>query len=152
MEEGGIAVGLTMWSISLMVHLVFALFFKLPSLVLSMSTCSFLTSLAITRRAPTESDWSPLFTWSGCNLRTIPTKVRWQGSLTISYSTCKYSLLILMIDGFLGLETITLVPFEPKLIDFDLMTDAQIGWYNDYHVMVREKVFHCLLMCSMVVY
>lgn len=33
---------------------------------------------------------------------------------------------------FLEFETITLVPYEPKLIVYELMTDLQIGWLNKY--------------------
>ncbi|KAJ8314761.1 hypothetical protein KUTeg_006911 [Tegillarca granosa] len=33
---------------------------------------------------------------------------------------------------FLEFETITLVPYEPKLIIYELLTDLQIGWLNNY--------------------
>ncbi|KAJ8315280.1 hypothetical protein KUTeg_007430 [Tegillarca granosa] len=33
---------------------------------------------------------------------------------------------------FLEFETITLVPYEPKLIVYELLTDLQIGWLNKY--------------------
>ena len=42
--------------------------------------------------------------------------------------------------SFLGFEPICLVPFEPKLMDFSLMSDAQIDWLNNYNRMIREKV------------
>lgn len=42
--------------------------------------------------------------------------------------------------SFLGFEPICLVPFEPKLIDYSLMSDAQIDWLNNYNRLIREKV------------
>ncbi|TRY63290.1 hypothetical protein TCAL_06265 [Tigriopus californicus] len=41
---------------------------------------------------------------------------------------------------FIGLETITLVPFEPKLIDFALMTPDQIQWLNSYNDKIRQTI------------
>ncbi len=41
--------------------------------------------------------------------------------------------------GFLTLDPVTLVPFEPKLIDFGMMTDAQIQWYNEYNARILEE-------------
>ena len=38
------------------------------------------------------------------------------------------------------MNTITLVPFEPKLIDFELMNREQIEWYNQYNEKIKEKV------------
>ena len=40
---------------------------------------------------------------------------------------------------FVGFAPVTLVPFEPALIDFSLMSPEQIEWYNEYNsVIVRE--------------
>lgn len=36
-------------------------------------------------------------------------------------------------DGAMSFETITFVPFEPKLIDFNLLSDAELVWLKDYH-------------------
>ncbi len=48
------------------------------------------------------------------------------------------------IDGgdrkMLGFETITVAPFEKKLIDLALLTDAEINWVNSYHEWVYEKL------------
>lgn len=44
------------------------------------------------------------------------------------------------VGSFIGFEPVTLVPFEPNLIDFSLMTPAQIEWYNDYNSQINEKV------------
>lgn len=33
----------------------------------------------------------------------------------------------------LGFETLTVVPFDRKLIDVSLLTDEEIGWLDDYH-------------------
>ncbi|CAG0885290.1 unnamed protein product [Cyprideis torosa] len=38
---------------------------------------------------------------------------------------------------YLGFKAVTLVPFEPKLIDTSIMTDEQLNWLNDYHRDVR---------------
>jgi hypothetical protein len=35
---------------------------------------------------------------------------------------------------------VTLVPFEPKLIDFGMMSPPQIEWFNSYNRKIREKV------------
>ena len=40
----------------------------------------------------------------------------------------------------LGFEPVCFVPFEPKLIDFDLLSNAQIDWLNNYNNKIREKV------------
>jgi hypothetical protein len=37
-------------------------------------------------------------------------------------------------------QPVTLVPFEPKLIDYSLMTVAQIEWYNAYNEVIVSKV------------
>ena len=37
-------------------------------------------------------------------------------------------------------EPVTLVPFEPKLIDFSLMTVKQIEWFNTYNELIVNKV------------
>ena len=41
---------------------------------------------------------------------------------------------------FIGFEAVTLVPFEPNLIDYRLMTPDQIVWLNEYNDLVMEKV------------
>ena len=42
--------------------------------------------------------------------------------------------------GFLGFEPVTLVPFEPHLIDFSLLSEQQVNWLNYYNRLVRDKV------------
>ena len=42
--------------------------------------------------------------------------------------------------GFLTFDTITLVPFEPSLIDFSLMNREQVQWYNEYNARILEQV------------
>ena len=46
------------------------------------------------------------------------------------------------IDGmegeWLGFETLTLVPIDRTLVDVDLLSDAEIAWWNDYHAKVRK--------------
>ena len=34
----------------------------------------------------------------------------------------------------------TLVPFEPKLIDYSLMTVKQIEWLNDYNEIIINRI------------
>ena len=46
------------------------------------------------------------------------------------------------IDGqegdWLGFETLTFVPIDRTLVDVDLLSDAEIGWWNSYHAKVRD--------------
>lgn len=41
---------------------------------------------------------------------------------------------------FLEFEDITLVPFEPHLIQYDLLNDEQIEWLNNYNKQIEQKV------------
>ncbi len=43
-------------------------------------------------------------------------------------------------DGMLQFETITLAPFDLRLIDTELMTGEEADWLNNYHTEVREKL------------
>lgn len=43
-------------------------------------------------------------------------------------------------DGFLSFETVTLYPFEIQLIHQNMLTPAEIQWFNQYHELVWEKV------------
>ena len=46
-----------------------------------------------------------------------------------------------MFSGnFVEFAPVTLVPFEPKLIDFSQLSVKQIEWYNSYNEVVKEKV------------
>ncbi|KAL4232521.1 Xaa-Pro aminopeptidase 2 [Mactra antiquata] len=40
----------------------------------------------------------------------------------------------------LGLETITLFPYEPHLIDYDLLSDKHISWLNEYNARTLDTV------------
>jgi len=42
--------------------------------------------------------------------------------------------------NFLRFEVVTLVPFEPKLIDFGMMSPPQIEWLNGYNEHIRKSV------------
>lgn len=48
------------------------------------------------------------------------------------------------IDGgerkMLGFETLTLVPFDRRLIDPKQLMPWELAWLNNYHARVREKV------------
>jgi len=41
---------------------------------------------------------------------------------------------------FLCFEKLTKIPIQKKMIDFDLMTDEEIKWLNDYH----KDVWHTI--------
>ena len=43
-------------------------------------------------------------------------------------------------DGFLGFETLTLVPFDTSLIDAKLLSAAQIQWLNRYHAEIYKML------------
>ena len=52
--------------------------------------------------------------------------------------------LVLVVDGgladsegkYLGFETLTMVPLDRTLVDPALLSEAEIGWWNDYHTAV----------------
>ncbi|XP_035686168.1 xaa-Pro aminopeptidase 1-like isoform X2 [Branchiostoma floridae] len=41
---------------------------------------------------------------------------------------------------YLTFEPVTLVPFQEKMIKFDMMNENQLTWLNDYHRKVRETI------------
>ena len=41
---------------------------------------------------------------------------------------------------FLKFETISLIPFDNKAIEFSLLNENEITWLNEYHKMVFEKL------------
>ncbi|KAK7108041.1 hypothetical protein V1264_015843 [Littorina saxatilis] len=41
---------------------------------------------------------------------------------------------------FLRFKPITLVPFEPNLIDYSLLSKRQIEWLSDYHKLTQETI------------
>ncbi len=43
-------------------------------------------------------------------------------------------------DGFLNFETLTLIPFDARLIDASLLNEAQLDWLNLYHRTVYERL------------
>lgn len=46
--------------------------------------------------------------------------------------------------NFLKFEPLSLVPFEPKLIDECLLTKAQMSYLNEYNALTRQKVWPVL--------
>jgi Xaa-Pro aminopeptidase len=40
----------------------------------------------------------------------------------------------------MGFETLTLVPFDCRLIDKGLLTGEELAWLNAYHAEVRQKI------------
>lgn len=40
-------------------------------------------------------------------------------------------------DGMMSFETVTFAPFDRRLIDKDIMTEAELSWLNNYHIDVR---------------
>ena len=49
-------------------------------------------------------------------------------------------MILLLLGDFVQFEPVTLVPFEPKLIDFGLMSVKQIEWLNTYNEIIVNKV------------
>jgi len=49
-----------------------------------------------------------------------------------------------LIEGaegeWLGFEMLTLVPIDKALLDRSLLSEAEVGWWNDYHTAVRYKL------------
>jgi len=45
-----------------------------------------------------------------------------------------------LASGMLGFETLTFAPFDQRLIDQDILTEAERQWLNDYHEAVFEKI------------
>jgi Xaa-Pro aminopeptidase len=43
-----------------------------------------------------------------------------------------------MEGEWLGFETLTLVPIDKTLVDRDMLSGAEIDWWNDYHARVLE--------------
>ncbi|XP_033646170.1 xaa-Pro aminopeptidase 1-like [Asterias rubens] len=41
---------------------------------------------------------------------------------------------------YMTFEMVSLIPFEPNLIDFSLLTPRQLDYYNDYNKRIREEV------------
>ena len=41
---------------------------------------------------------------------------------------------------FIKFVPVTLVPFEPSLIDFTLMGPSQIQWYNSYNQLIKDNI------------
>ncbi|XP_052709369.1 uncharacterized protein LOC128184084 isoform X3 [Crassostrea angulata] len=41
---------------------------------------------------------------------------------------------------FLGFETVTLVPYEHSLINYDLLSQSQVDWINAYHKRIMDTI------------
>ncbi len=44
------------------------------------------------------------------------------------------------VKPFLGFETLTLAPFDRRLIEMSLLTEAEMGWLDEYHARVWRVV------------
>jgi Xaa-Pro aminopeptidase len=66
----------------------------------------------------------------GVRLETVLMSVK---KVNLPYSSKDYG-------NFLGFEPVCLVPFEPNLINYELLSDAQLNWLNRYNKMIRDKV------------
>ena len=42
--------------------------------------------------------------------------------------------------GWLAFETLTLIPFEPRLIDRDLLSVDELQWLDEYHQRVFTEI------------
>ena len=49
-------------------------------------------------------------------------------------------MILFTLGEFIGFDSITLVPYEQKLIDFTLMNPSQIEWLNRYNQKVLDQV------------
>ncbi|CAK1598567.1 unnamed protein product [Parnassius mnemosyne] len=47
---------------------------------------------------------------------------------------------VALSNGYLGFREATLLPYEPKLIDRNLLTDYEINWLNAYNERIRKTV------------
>lgn len=64
---------------------------------------------------------------------------------TVVYSVNETQLSRQTLDDYgpmLGLRPAIFVPFEPKLIDYDLLSGDQIEWLNEYNAMCRQIMGH----------
>jgi Xaa-Pro aminopeptidase len=43
-------------------------------------------------------------------------------------------------DGMLMFETITLAPFDSRLVDITMLSEAELGWLNEYHQRVHAEL------------
>ena len=48
--------------------------------------------------------------------------------------------LIQKVGNFLSFETLTLIPYEKKLIDKSLLSKTEINQLNKYHELINEKI------------
>jgi Xaa-Pro aminopeptidase len=56
---------------------------------------------------------------------------------------CENELLVMShpnLPSMLNFEVLTLVPFDLRLINTELLTDTEIDWLNDYHQRVRDTI------------
>ncbi|XP_078337368.1 xaa-Pro aminopeptidase 1-like [Crassostrea virginica] len=53
---------------------------------------------------------------------------------------------------FLGFETITLVPLEPNLIKYEMLSKDQIDWLNEYHKKIQDTIGPLLINTDKVAY
>jgi Xaa-Pro aminopeptidase len=46
--------------------------------------------------------------------------------------------------SFLGFEKLTMIPIQKDLIDYSLLTAAEVDWINQYHSTVKQRIFPLL--------
>ena len=47
---------------------------------------------------------------------------------------------LLILGEFIRFVPVTLVPFEPNMIDFTMLNPSQINWYNEYNQLIRKNI------------
>ena len=47
---------------------------------------------------------------------------------------------LLLPGSFLAIEPVMLIPFEPKLIDYSMLSSDQIAWLNYYNDRVKSEI------------
>ncbi|XP_039257493.2 xaa-Pro aminopeptidase 1-like [Styela clava] len=63
--------------------------------------------------------------------------IRHENNIMVTYANTEYQF---GEYQYLTFESATLVPFQAKMIDSDLLSDKQLNYLNDYHAKVLEKV------------
>lgn len=63
--------------------------------------------------------------------------IRLENIVMVTEAETKYRF---MNGTFLTFETVTLVPYEPNLIDYELLIPGQIDWLNQYHKKIQDII------------
>ncbi|CAH2071647.1 unnamed protein product, partial [Iphiclides podalirius] len=70
----------------------------------------------------------------------VTSEPAWYESRKFGVKLGNVLLVVAKPDGYLGFREATLLPFEPKLIDRNLLTEYEINWLNAYNERIRKTV------------